>query len=57
MAKLGVALESAADLSRENGMPVRAEYCKEVLHNSVRSHVDVVPGGNETGTRLTRADT
>jgi hypothetical protein len=56
-AKLRVALELAADLSPGYGVPETVEYCEKVPRNSVRPHVDVVPGGNGTGTRLTRADT
>jgi hypothetical protein len=57
LAKLGVALELAADLSRENGVPEMAEYCKRVPCNSSRPHVDFVPGGSVTGMHLMRADT
>jgi hypothetical protein len=57
LAKLGVALESAIDLSCENGVSEMAEYCEKVLHTSLRPHVDLVPSRNGTGTRLTRADT
>jgi hypothetical protein len=46
LAELGVALESET-----------AEYCEKIPHTSARSHVDLVPGGNVTGTRLMRADT
>ncbi len=56
-AKLRVALELAADLSPENGVPETAEYCEKVLPNSARPHVDVVPGRNGTGMCLMRADT
>ncbi len=56
-AKLRVALELAADLSRENEVRETAEYCEKVLRSSARPHVDVVSGGNGTGTRLTSADT
>ncbi len=57
LAKLGVALESAADLSRENGVSETAEYCKKFPCNSARPHIDIVPGRNVTGMRLTLADT
>jgi hypothetical protein len=57
LAELGVALELAVDLSRGNGVPETAEYCEKVPHTSARPHIDLVPGGNGTGTRLTRADT
>jgi hypothetical protein len=56
-AKLGVALELAVDLSRRNVVPETAEYCEKVLRSSARPHVDLVPGGNGTGTCLTHADT
>ena len=56
-AKLGVASESALDLSCTNGVPETAEYCENVLRSSTRPQVDLLPGGNGTGTRLTRADT
>ncbi len=56
-AELGVALESAADLSRGNGVPEMAKYCEKVPHSSVRPHVDLVTGGNGTGTCLMHADT
>jgi hypothetical protein len=56
-AKFGVASELAADHSRENGVSETAEYCEKVPCTSVRPHVDLVTGGNGTGTRLTRADT
>jgi hypothetical protein len=56
-AELGVASELAADLSRGNGVPEMAEYCEKVPPSSARPHVDLVPGGIGTGTRLTHADT
>jgi hypothetical protein len=56
-AKLGVASESGVDLSHRNGVPEMAEYCEKVLRSSARPHVDLVPGGNETGIQLRRADT
>jgi hypothetical protein len=56
-AKLGVALESVVDLSCENGVQETAEYCEKILRTSARPHVDLLPGKNGTGTRLTRADT
>jgi hypothetical protein len=57
LAKLGVASELAVDLSRRNGVPEMAEYYEKVLRSSARPHVDLVPGGNGTGTCLMRADT
>ncbi len=56
-AELGVASELVVDLSRRNGVPEMAEYCEKVPRSSTRPHIDLVPGGNGTGTRLTRADT
>ncbi len=57
LAKLGVALESGVDLSCRNRVPETAEYCKKVPRSSVRPHVDLVLGGDGTGTCLARADT
>ncbi len=57
LAYLGVASELAVDLSRGNGVPETAEYCEKVPRTSARPHVDLVPGGNGTGTRLTGTDT
>ncbi len=57
LAKLGVALESRADLSCANGVPEMAENCEKVPCTSARPHVDIVPGGSVTGTRPARADT
>ncbi len=57
LAKLGVASELVIDLSRENGVSETAEYCKKVSHTSARPQVDLVPGGNGTGTHLMCADT
>ncbi len=34
-----------------------AEYCEKVPRTSARPHVDLVLGGNRTGTRLAHADT
>jgi hypothetical protein len=56
-AELGVASELVIDLSCGNRVPEMAEYCKKVPRRSARPHVDLVPGGNGTGTRLTHADT
>jgi hypothetical protein len=55
--ELGVASELMSDLSHKNGVPEMAEYYKKVPCNSARPHVDFVPGGSVTGTRLTCADT
>jgi hypothetical protein len=57
LAKLGVASESGVDLSPRNGIPEMVEYCEKVQHSSARPHIDLVPGGNGTGTHLTCADT
>jgi hypothetical protein len=54
-AGFGVDLESASDLSRGIGVSEMAECWEKVQRTSTRPHVDLVPGGNETGTRLTRA--
>ena len=56
-AKLGVASESVVDVSCGNRVPEMAEYCEKVLRTSVRPHIDLVPGRNGLGTRLTHADT
>jgi hypothetical protein len=56
-AKLGVASELSIDLSCENRVSETAEYCEKVPRTSARPHVDLVPGGNETGMRLMHAVT
>ncbi len=56
-AGFGVDSESASDLSRGIGVSEMVEYRKKVQRSSARPHVDLVPGGNGTGTCLTRADT
>ncbi len=56
-AELGVASELVVDLSCNNGVPETAKHCEKVPCSSARPHVDLVPGKNGTGTRLTRADT
>jgi hypothetical protein len=56
-ARFGVDSESAADLSQGIGVSEMAECWEKVLCTSARPHVDIVPGGNGTGTRLMRADT
>ncbi len=55
--RFGVDLESASDLSRRIEVSETAEYWEKVQPTSARPHVNLVPGGNGTGTRLTRADT
>jgi hypothetical protein len=56
-AGFGVDLEPASDLSHGIGVPETAECWEKVQRTSARPHVDLVPGGNGTGTRLMRADT
>ncbi len=56
-AGFGVDSESASDLSRGNGVSEMTEFWEKVQHTSAGPHVDLVPGGNGTGTCLTRADT
>ncbi len=55
--RLGVDSESASDLSRRIGVSETAEYWEKVQRTSARPHIDLLPGGNGTGTRLTGADT
>jgi hypothetical protein len=57
LVKLGVALESTADLSHKNGVPETAEYYEKVPCDSARPHIDFVLGRSVTGTCMTRADT
>jgi hypothetical protein len=54
--RFGVDSESASDLSRRIGVSEMAEYWEKVQRTSARPHVDLVSGGNGTGTCLTRAD-
>ncbi len=56
-ARFGVDSESASDLSRGIGVSETAECWEKVQHTSARLHVDLVPGRNGTGMRLTSADT
>ncbi len=56
-AGFGVDLELAADLSHRIGVSETAECWEKTPCTSARPHVDLVPGGIGTGTRLTRADT
>ncbi len=56
-AKLGAALESAIDLSRGSRVSETAEYCEKVPRTPARPQVDLVLGGNGTGTCLMHADT
>ncbi len=55
--RFGVDSESASDLSRRIGVSEMAEYWEKVQRTSARPHVDLVPGGIGTGTRLMPADT
>ncbi len=56
-AGFGVDLELVSDLSRGIGVSETAEHWEKVQRTSTRPHVDLIPGGNGTGMRLTRADT
>jgi hypothetical protein len=55
-ARFRVDSELVSDLSCGIGVSEMAEYWEKVQHTSARPHVDLIPGGNGTGTRLTRAD-
>ncbi len=44
-------MESASDLSCEIGVSETAEFLEKVQRTSARPHVDLVLGGNGTGTR------
>ncbi len=46
-----------SDLSCGIGVSEMAEYWEKVGRTSARPHVELIPGGNGTGTRLMRADT
>jgi hypothetical protein len=56
-ARFRVDLESASDLSHGIGVSITAECWEKVQRTSARPHIGLVPGGNGTGMRLTRADT
>ncbi len=56
LAGVGVDSESASDLSLGIGVSETAECWEKVQRTSARPHVDLVPGRNRTGTRLTHAD-
>jgi hypothetical protein len=47
--------ESASDLSHGIRVSETVECSEKVNRTSVRPHVDLVPGGNETSTRLRHA--
>jgi hypothetical protein len=55
-AGFGVDLESASDLSHGIGELEMMECWEKVQRTFTGPHVDLVPGGNGTGTRLTHAD-
>ncbi len=55
-AGFGIDLESVSDLSCGIGVSETAEYWEKVQRTSARPHVDLISGGNGTGTCLTRAD-
>jgi hypothetical protein len=57
LAGIGVDLELVSDLFRGIGVSEMAEYWEKVQRTSARPHVDLIPGVNGTGMRLTRADT
>ena len=57
LARFGVDSESASDLSCRIRVSEMAECREKVQHTSARPHVDLVPGGNGTGTCLMHADT
>jgi hypothetical protein len=56
-AGFGVDLELVSDLSRGIGVLETAECWEKVQGTYARPHVDLVPGRNETGMHLMRADT
>ncbi len=56
LAGFGVDLESVPDLSRGIGVSETVEYWEKVQCTSARPHIDLIPGRNGTGMRLTRAD-
>jgi hypothetical protein len=55
--RFGVDSKLVSDLSRRIGVSETAEYWEKVQRTSARPNVDLVPGGNRTGTCLMRADT
>jgi hypothetical protein len=56
-AGFGVDSKLVSDLSRGIRVSETAECWEKVQRTSARPHVDLVPGGNGTGTCLTCADT
>ncbi len=57
LARFRVDLESVSDLSCGIRVSEMVEYWEKVQRTSARPHVDLVPGRNGTGTRLTCTDT
>jgi hypothetical protein len=57
LAGFGVDSELVSDFSCGIGVSEMTESWEKVQRTSVGPHVDLVPGGNGTGTHLTRADT
>jgi hypothetical protein len=56
-AGFGVDSKLVSDLSCGIGVSEMAEYWEKVQRTSARPHVDLIPGGNGTGTHSARADT
>ncbi len=56
LAGFGVDSELVSDLSRGIGVSETAECWEKVQPTSTRPHIELVPGGNGTGTHLTPAD-
>jgi hypothetical protein len=54
--RFGVDSKLASDLSGRIRVSEMAEYWEKNQSTSARPHVDLVPGGNGTGTHLTHAD-
>jgi hypothetical protein len=57
LAGIGVDSELVSDLSRGIGVSEKVENWEKLQCTSARPHVDLIPGGNRTDTRLTHADT
>ncbi len=55
-AGIGVDSELVSDLSQRIGVSETAKYWEKAQRTSVRPHVDLIPGGNGTGTCLMLAD-
>ncbi len=55
-ARFRVDLELASDLSRRIGVSEMAECWEKIQRTSPRPYVDLILGGNGTGTRLMCAD-